>query len=79
MLGVGGDAGDLLFVQHYYIDDSILVEVRFYRDGPCLQRAIESIASDHVRLLFILGLRGPSDLPLTHKTSFCAETLVWMC
>ena len=60
VLGTGVDAGDPFFVR-FYVDDRILVEARFFQDGRSLRRAIESLASGHVRLL---GLRGPRDPPL---------------
>lgn len=58
--GSGGGAGDRYFVR-FHVDDGILVEVLFFRDGRRLRRAIESLASDHFRLL---GPRGPNDPPL---------------
>lgn len=58
--GAGGNAGDQFFVR-FYVDDGILVEVRFFQDGRRLRRAIESLASDHFRLL---GPRGSGDPPL---------------
>ena len=56
----GGDASDPFFVR-FYVDDGILVKVRFFQGGRRLRRAIESLASDPFRLL---GPRGPRDLPL---------------
>ena len=44
--GNGGDAGDIFFVK-FYVDDGILVEVRFFQDRRKLRRAIESLGSDH--------------------------------
>ena len=45
----------------YNVDDGILVECQWWPDGrPCL-RAVQSLASDHFRLL---GERGVSDPPL---------------
>ena len=41
--GNGGDAGDPFFVR-FYVDDGILVEVRFFQDGRKLRRAMESLA-----------------------------------
>ena len=57
MLDNGGDAGDLFFVR-FYVDDDILVEVRFFQDRRRLRLAIESLESDHFRLL---GPRDPRD------------------
>ena len=45
----------------YYVDDGILVEVQWWPDGRCCMRAVQSLASDHFRLL---GVRGASDPPL---------------
>ena len=56
----GGFAGSAFFVR-YYVDDGVLVEARFFRDGRRCLRAVQSIASDHFRLL---GTRGPKDPPL---------------
>ena len=53
--GNGSDAVDPFFVR-FCVDDGILVEVCFFQDGRRLRRAIESLASDHFRLL---GPRGP--------------------
>ena len=41
--GNGGHAGDPFFVR-FYVDDGILVEVRFFQDGCKLRRAMESLA-----------------------------------
>ena len=57
--GNGGDIGDPFFVP-FYVDDGILVEVRVFKDGRRLQRAIVSLASDHFRLLGPRGPRNPT-------------------
>jgi len=59
----GGFAGSEFFVR-YYVDDGVLVEARFFRDGRRCLRAVQSLASDHFRLL---GSRGPHDPPLISK------------
>ena len=46
-----GGATSYTFFVWFYIDDGILVDVRFFQDGPRLRRAIESLASDQFRLL----------------------------
>ena len=58
--GSGGYAGSRFFVR-YYVDDGILVEVQWWPDGRRCMRAVQSLASDHFRLL---GVRGASDPPL---------------
>ena len=58
--GVGGEPGSIFFVRHY-VDDGILVEVQWFRDGRRCMRALRSLASDHFQLL---GERGPDVLPL---------------
>ena len=58
--GSGGYAGSHFFVR-YYVDDGILVEVQWWPDGRRCMRAVQSLASDHFRLL---GVRGASDPPL---------------
>ena len=45
-------------VERYYVDDGILVEVQWWPDGQRCMRAVQSLASDHFRLL---GVRGASD------------------
>ena len=45
----------------YYVDDGILVELQRWLDGRRCLRAVQSLASDHFRLL---GERGVSDPPL---------------
>ena len=45
----------------YYVDDGILVELQWWPDGRRCLRAVQSLASDHFRLL---GERGVSDPPL---------------
>ena len=75
----GGFAGSVFFVR-YYVDDGVLVEVRFFRDGRRCLRAVQSIASDHFRLL---GARGSDDPPLLSReknTDFCTrlEVLGWI-
>ena len=45
----------------YYVDDGILVGVQWWPDGRRCLRAVQSLASDHFRLL---GERGVSDPPL---------------
>ena len=45
----------------YYVDDGILVEVHRWLDGRRCMRAVQSLASDHFRLL---GVRGACDPPL---------------
>ena len=59
--GVGGIAGSYFFVR-YYVDDGILVEFQWWPDGRRCMRAVQSLASDHFRLL---GARGVSDPPLS--------------
>ena len=54
---VGGETGSEFFVR-YYVDDGILVEIQWFPDGRRCIRAIQSLASDHFRLL---GVRGPDD------------------
>lgn len=58
--GTGGFAGSPFFVR-YYVDDGILVEVRFFADGRRCLHAVRSLASDHYRLL---GNRGTNNPPL---------------
>ena len=58
--GTGGTTGGYFFVR-YYVDDGILVEVQWWPDGRRCLRAVQSLASDHFRLL---GERGVSDPPL---------------
>lgn len=48
--GAGGNCDDFFFVR-FYVDGGILVEVRFFRDGRRLRRAVESLASDRFRVL----------------------------
>ena len=79
IVGEGGYAGSRFFVR-YYVDDGVLIEVRFFEDGRRCLKAIQSIASDHFRLL---GVRGPSDPPLLAKsklTDFSTrlEVLGWV-
>ena len=63
--GNDSDAGDPFFVR-FYVDDGILVEVRLFQNGRRFRRVIESLASDHFRLL---GPHGSRDPPLlkAHK------------
>ena len=77
----GGFAGSAFFVR-YYVDDGVLVEARFFQDGRRCRRAVQSLASDHFRLL---GIRGPNDPPLLSKekkknTNFTTrlEVLGWI-
>ena len=58
--GRGGITGSYFFVR-YYADDGILVEVQWWPDGRRCLPAVQSLASDHFRLL---GERGVSDPPL---------------
>ena len=58
--GTGGNTGSFFFVR-YYVDDGILVELQWWPDGRRCQRAVQSLASDHFRLL---GESGASDPPL---------------
>ena len=58
--GTGGNAGSCFSVR-YYVDDGILVEFQWWPDGRRCLRAVQSLASDHFRLL---GERGVSDPPL---------------
>ena len=58
--GSGGSTGSYFFVR-YYVDDGILVELQWWPDGRRCLRAVQSLASDHFRLL---GERGVSDPPL---------------
>ena len=58
--GSGGYAGSYIFVR-YYVDDGILVEVQWWPHGRRCLRAVQSLSSDHFRLL---GVRGASDPPL---------------
>lgn len=59
----GGFAGWGFFVR-YYVDDGVLVEAKFFQDGRRCRRAVQSLASDHFRLL---GVRGPKDPPLLSR------------
>ena len=68
--GTSGDAGDPIFVR-FYVAGSIVVEVRFFQNGRWLRRAIESLASDHFRLLGPRGLRDPP--PVGHAYDFGME------
>ena len=58
--GSSGNAGNYFFVR-YYVDDGTLVEVQWWPDGRRFLRAVQSLASDHFRLL---GERGVFDPPL---------------
>lgn len=58
--GTGGGPDDVFFVR-YYVDDGVLVEVQWFRDGRRCRKATQSLASDHFRLL---GERGPQAPPL---------------
>ena len=58
--GSGGYAGSRFCVR-YYVDDGMLVEVQWWPDGRRCMRAVQSLASDHFRLL---GVRGASGSPL---------------
>ena len=49
------------FFVRYNVDDGILVEVRWWTEGRRYFLAVQSLASDHFRLL---GERGVSDPPL---------------
>ena len=60
IVSAGGLAGASFFIR-YYVDDGVLVEGRFYSDGRRCLHEVQSIASDHFRLL---GSRGPNDRPL---------------
>ena len=44
-----------------FVDDGSLVEVQWWPDGRRCMRAVQSLASDHFRML---GVRGASDPPL---------------
>ena len=57
---MGGNTGGYFFVR-YYVDDGILVEVQWWPDGRRCLRAVQSLTSDHFRLL---GEREVSDPPL---------------
>ena len=77
--GSGGYAGSRFFVL-YYVDDSILVEVQWWPDGRLCMRAVQSLASDHFRLL---GVRGAPDPPLVSDSKFTnwdsrLEVLGWL-
>ena len=56
--GTGGVASNPFF-ERFYVYDGILVEVRFFQDGPRLRRAIESLVQDHFQLLDPRGPRPP--------------------
>ena len=60
MPGTGGNTGSWRFGQ-YYVDDCILVELQWWPDGRRCQRVVQSLASNHFRLL---GEGGVYDLPL---------------
>ena len=77
--GVGGNTGSYFFAR-YYVDDGILVEVQWWPDGRRCMRAVQSLASDHFRLL---GERGASDPPLLSAGKImnwdtCLEVLGWI-
>lgn len=58
-----------------YVDDSILVEVCLLRDGRCLGRAVDSIASDY---FWLLSLRGSSNvLLITWGVLECVQARGW--
>ena len=64
----------------FYVDDGVLVEVRFFQDERRLRRAIESLTLDHFLLLAHRGPRDPSLLE-AHKRlewSTCLEVLGWV-
>ena len=64
----------------FYVDDGILIEVRFFQDGRRLQRTTESLASDYFRLLGPHGPRDPQRLK-AHKIlgwSTSSEVLGWV-
>ena len=48
--GSGGNAENY-FLMRYYVDDAIVVELQWWPDGRRCLRAIQSLASDHFRLL----------------------------
>ena len=58
--GVGGNTESSFFVL-YYVYDGVLVEVQWWTDGRRCMRAVQSLVSDHFRLL---GDRGACDPPL---------------
>ena len=77
--GSGGYAGSRFFVRDY-VDDGILVEVQWWPDGRRCMRAVQSLASDHLRLL---GVRGASDPPLLSASKITnwdtrLEVLGWL-
>ena len=56
--GVGGNTGSYFFVR-YYVNDGILVEVQLWPDGRRCMRAVQSLVSDHFRLLDDRGASVP--------------------
>ena len=54
-----GDAGNPFFVW-FYVEDGILVEVRFFQDWCRLRRVMASLALDNFRLLALSGPQDPS-------------------
>lgn len=76
--GEGGYAGSPYWVR-YYVDDGVLVEVRFFKDGRRCLRAVQSLASDHFRLLGSRGTQDPllSPSKITHFETRL-EVLGWV-
>ena len=77
--GSNGYAGSYFFVR-YYVDDGILIEVQWWPDGRRCMRAVQSLASDHFRLL---GVRGAFDPPLLSASKITSwdtrlEELGWV-
>ena len=64
----------------YYVDDGILAEVQWWPNGRRCVRAVQSLTSDHFRLL---GVRGASDPPLLSASKITnwdtrLEVLGWL-
>ena len=76
--GSGGYAGSRFFVR-YYVDDGILVEVQWWPDGRHCMRTVQSLASDHFRLLGVRGAYDPSLLSASKVTNWDTrlEVLGW--
>lgn len=77
--GWSGRTGSVFFVR-YYVDDGILVEVQWFQDGRRCIRALQSLASDHFRLLGERGLDDPALLSARKTTSWDSrmEVMGWI-
>lgn len=77
--GDGGFAGSSFFVR-YYVDDGVLVEGLFFPDGRRCLRPVQSLATDHFRLLRDRGYSDPPLILPTKVTNFEArlEVLGWV-